>query len=117
MCEHKLLLVRWLEYPVCELTIMFVMVCRHKKFDKYFSVQSKRGCVIYQRKKTIANEIRPSVFASVQQSFFLVAASKTDVASKTKFNLRFSLYKPSVFTLLQYYPSVFSYRRFSGVWF
>ena len=41
------------------------------------------GRVIYQRKKTVANEIRPPVFASVAQSVFLEAASKTDVASKT----------------------------------
>ena len=44
------------------------------------------GRVIYQRKKNVSNEIRPLVFASVPQSFFLVAASKTDVASKTEYN-------------------------------
>ena len=35
----------------------------------------KWGRVIYQRKKTVANEIRPSVFASVPQSVFVVASS------------------------------------------
>ena len=48
-------------------------------------MQYKWGRVIYQRKKNVANEIRPSVFASVPQSVFLVAASKTDVTSKTEY--------------------------------
>ena len=42
------------------------------------------GLCNLSKKKTVANEIRPSVFASVPQSGFLVAASKTDVASKTE---------------------------------
>ena len=46
---------------------------------------NKQGRVIYQRKKNVANVIRPWVFASVPQSVFLVAASKTDVASKTEY--------------------------------
>ena len=41
------------------------------------------GACNLSKKKNIANEIRRSVFASVPQSVFLVAASKTDVASKT----------------------------------
>ena len=58
------------------------------KINTIFSLKNRnwstnRGRVIFQRKKTIANEIRPSVFASVPQSVFLVAASKTDIASKT----------------------------------
>ena len=43
------------------------------------------GSCNLSKKKNVANELRPSVFASVPQSFFLVAASKTDVTSKTEY--------------------------------
>ena len=36
-------------------------------------------------KKIVANDIRPSVFGSVPQSVFLVAASKTDATLKTEY--------------------------------
>ena len=42
------------------------------------------SCNLSKKKKPIANVIRPSVFAWVPQLVFLVAASKTDVASKTE---------------------------------
>ena len=51
---------------------------------RVFNRHISGGRVIYQRKKNVANEIRPSVFASVPQSGFLVAALKTDVALKTE---------------------------------
>ena len=95
----------------------FALNCGTWMLSKYY-----RGHVIYQRKKW--NKAFGFCFGTAM--VFLVAASKTDVASKTE-SLPFGflvlpfgfivLYKPSVFTLLQYYPSVFSYRRFSGVWF
>ena len=65
------------------------------------------GRVTYQRKKPVANEKRPSVFASVPQSVFLVAASKTDVASKTEFLQAFGFYFTSVLPFGFFIPSVF----------
>ena len=45
----------------------------------------KWGSCNLSKKKNVANVIRALVFASVPISVFLVAASKTDVASKTDF--------------------------------
>ena len=52
--------------------------------DNSIKILMNRSRVIFQGKNPVLSEIRPLVFASVPQSVFLVAASKTDVASKTK---------------------------------
>ena len=67
----------------CCLLLSFLVKKKVWHFVEW-KLTKKRGRVIYQRKKNVANEIRPSVFASVPQSVFLVAASKTDEASKTE---------------------------------
>ena len=80
--EQKEGIVQIWNYAVCR---TFRPQKARKNSAKWQNSHFQGACNLSKKKKPVANVIRPSVFASVTLSGFLVAASKTDVTSKTKY--------------------------------